>query len=155
MATTPKPFSARQERFGTALTRVMSVANTWLYRRTKGKFGGRIGKAPVCILTTTGRVSGLARSVALFYLRDGDDVVVVASKGGMSEHPEWYRNLSAEPKVSIEISGQTRVFLARTARAPEKADMWPKLVAMYKSYDTYRARTSRDIPVVICTPVGL
>jgi deazaflavin-dependent oxidoreductase (nitroreductase family) len=72
----------------------------------------------------------------------------------MSKNPEWYLNLSAEPKVVIEIRGERRDMTARTASADEKAELWPRLVAMYKSYDTYQARTERDIPVVICSPIA-
>jgi len=155
MAAQPKPYTPKQERFGTGFIRVASTVNAWLYRRSKGRIGGRFpGGAPICLLTTRGRKSGQDRTVALLYLRDGDDVVVVASKGGMSQHPEWYLNLVADPTVRIEIGTETLTCTARTATDAEKQSLWPRLVAMYKSYDTYQARTERPIPVVICTPVG-
>ena len=106
---------------------------------------------PSLLLTTTGRKSGLARTVPLLYLADGENVVVVASQGGMSKHPEWYLNIVANPKVTVEIGGDARAMLARTADAEARAGLWPRLVAMYSSYDTYQQRTTREIPVVICT----
>jgi len=103
-------------------------------------------------LTVTGRRSGQPRTVPLLYLRDGERVVFVASKGGMSRHPVWYHNVTAHPEVEVQIGGETRAMRARTASAEEKAALWPKLVAMYPDYDDYQARTERDIPVVICEP---
>lgn len=152
MARTPKPYTDRQERFGRRFTRVMARMNIWLYHKSNGRFGAKVRGAPVCLVTTTGRKSGLARTVPLLYLADGENVVVVASQGGMSKHPEWYLNIVANPKVTVEIGGDARAMLARTADAEARAGLWPRLVAMYSSYDTYQQRTTREIPVVICTP---
>ena len=154
MAREPKPYSAAQERFGTALIREVSKVNAWMFRRSGGRLGASMigSKAKIGLLTTTGVKTGLPRTVALLYLRDGDDVVVVASKGGMSENPQWYGNLVADPKVTVEIGGDAMPMIARTATADEKARLWPKLLDIYKWYDTYQARTTRDIPVVICSP---
>jgi deazaflavin-dependent oxidoreductase (nitroreductase family) len=156
VARAPKPYTEAQERFGRRFIGVVSRANAWLYRRTKGRFGaampGTRGRAPICLLTTTGRRTGQPRTVALLYLADGGDIVVVASIGGMSKHPEWYLNLVANPAVTIEIGGDAREMTARTASPEEKARLWPRLVAMYKSYDTYQQRTTRAIPVVVCSP---
>jgi deazaflavin-dependent oxidoreductase (nitroreductase family) len=92
--------------------------------------------------------------VPLLYLAHGEDVVIVASKGGMSHHPLWYLNLQADPAVTIEIGSRKQRMVARTASAEEKDALWPRLVAMYRDYDSYQARTERDIPVVICSPAG-
>lgn len=131
----------------------MARFNTWLYRVSKGRFGNRFpGGAPICLLATKGRKSGVTRTTPLLFLADGDNVVVVASQGGMPKHPEWYLNLVADPNVSVQIRDEDRAMTARTADASEKQELWPRLTAMYKGYDTYQARTTRDIPVVICTP---
>lgn len=148
----PRPYTPEQERRGDLFIKFASKLNTGLYRRTGGRLGGSIGRAPVCLLTTIGRKSGEPRTMPLLYLRDGDDVVVVASKGGYTNHPQWYLNLLANPDVEIEIKGARAPMRARVADEDEKAALWPKLVAMYRSYDTYQARTERDIPVVICSP---
>jgi deazaflavin-dependent oxidoreductase (nitroreductase family) len=131
----------------------MSWANVWLYRLSGGWLGGRFpGGAPVLLLTTVGRRSGVQRVAPLLYLRDGENFVVVASKGGMSHHPLWYRNLEANPRVEVEIGRERHAMLARRATAAEKAALWPKLIAMYPDYASYQARTEREIPVVILTP---
>ena len=78
--------------------------------------------------------------------------MIVASKGGMSQHPLWYRNLEANPRCEVEIGSERRPMLARVADEAEKRELWPKLVALYRDYDDYQARTERDIPVVILDP---
>jgi len=151
----PKPYTPAQERRGDPFIKAGSTINTWLYRRTGGRLGGKFaGGAPVCLLTTIGRKSGERRTVPLLYLRDGDDVVVVASKGGYSTSPQWYFNLIADPAVEVTIGREHFEMTARTATADEKSALWPRLVANYGSYDTYQARTERDIPVVICSLPG-
>lgn len=149
----PTPYTPEQERRGNAFIKVMSRANTGLYRRTGGRLGAKFpGGAPVCLLTTIGRKSGESRTMPLLYLRRGDDIVLVASKGGFPSHPQWYLNLVANPDVTIEIKRERLRLVARVADAEEKAALWPELVAMYSSFDSYQARTDRDIPVVICSP---
>lgn len=150
----PKPFTPEQERRGDLFIKLMSKANTGMYRRSGGRLGSKFGGAPVCLLTTTGRTSGEPRTMPLLYLRDGDDIVVVASKGGFSAHPQWYLNLLADPAVTIEIGRDRRKMTARVADADERAALWPKLVGMYSAYDEYQQRTEREIPVVVCSPVS-
>src|SRR5690606_35398396 len=97
------------------IMRWMSHANTWLYRKTGGRVGGRFLRgAPVCLLTTTGRKSGEPRTTPLLYLRRGDRVIVVASQGGMPKHPQWYRNLQVTPEVEVEIKKERLRLTART-----------------------------------------
>jgi deazaflavin-dependent oxidoreductase (nitroreductase family) len=147
------PWTPTQERLGTLAIRAMSALNIWVYRATGGRVGGRFVRgAPVLLLTTVGRKSGRRRTAPLLYLRDGDRFAVVASKGGMSHHPLWYRNLLAEPQVEVEVGRERTKRVARTASAEEKAALWPRLVAMYRDYDDYQARTERDIPVVLLEP---
>jgi deazaflavin-dependent oxidoreductase (nitroreductase family) len=152
--TTARPFTPAEERIGTVLIRYMSRANKWIYRLTGGRLGRRFFGAPVMFLTTTGRKSKEPRTVPLLYLVDGENVVTVASKGGMSHHPLWYRNLVDDPAVMVEFEGRTRAMVAHTAGPEEKRALWPKLVAMYPDYDAYQARTERDIPVVVLRPQG-
>jgi len=151
----PRPFTPTEEKFGSVVIKYMSLANTWLYRISAGKLGGRwLRGAPVMLLTTIGRKSGQPRTTPLLYLYDGDDVVIVASKGGMSHHPLWFLNLQANPEVEIEIGRRKSRMIARRASDDEKAALWPKLVAMYRDFADYQARTDRNIPVVILSPVG-
>ena len=118
-----------------------------------GRLGNSLGRMPVVELHTIGRRSGKRRSVMLTApVRDGARVVLVASKGGDDRHPDWYRNLVAHPEVEVTIDGKTVPMVARTASDEEKAELWPRIVAVYKGYAGYQSRTDRDIPVVICDP---
>ena len=155
MAKPAKPFTPGQERFGTAFIRVVSRINAWIFRRSNGRFGARMpgsSRAPLCLLTTTGAKTGQRRTVTLVYRRDGDDVVVVASLGGMSKHPQWYGNLVADPKVTVEIVAAETPMVARTATPEERARLWPLMVETYPGYAEYQARTDREIPVIVCSP---
>ena len=111
-----------------------------------------LSRRKVLLLTTTGRKSGAPRVAPLIYLRDGERLVLVASKGGMDHHPLWYHNLVANPEVEVQIGAETRPMTARTATPAEKAALWPKVVAVYRDYADYQARTTRDIPAVILSP---
>ena len=154
MATsTPRPWTPTEERIGNTFIKWMSAANTWAFRVTGGWLGGKFrGGAPVCLVTMKGRKTGEPRTAPLLYLRDGQDIVVVASKGGMSKHPLWYLNLQADPHCEVEIGREKRSMTARRVSTDEKAALWPKLCAMYPDYADYQARTTRDIPVLRLTP---
>ena len=156
MATTqkqPRPFTAREERVATPIIKWMSHANTWLYRVSGGKLGATwLRGAPVMLLTSKGRKSGAWRTTPLLYLRDGEDIIVVASKGGMSTHPAWYWNLEAHPDCEIEIGKIRTPMRARRVSNEEKAALWPRLTKMYRDFDDYQARTERDIPVLRLSP---
>src|SRR5437870_4649907 len=100
----PRPFTPREEKVGTAVIKVMSRLNTWMYRISGGRLGGRFPNgAPVLLLTTIGRKSGQPQTAPLLYLKDEDRYVVVASKGGMADHPLWFKNLEANPQVDVEV----------------------------------------------------
>ena len=134
-----------------------SRANVALYRATGGRLGGkwRVGSAfpwgiPVCLVTTIGRKTGQPRTAPLLFLEDGDKVVLVASQGGLPKHPLWFRNIQANPEVTVQIRSRVRKMRARVATEQERADYWPKLVAMYPDFDNYQSWTDRVIPVVVC-----
>jgi F420H(2)-dependent quinone reductase len=131
----------------------MSRVNTFMYRRGGGEgLGGTFGKAPVALLTTTGRKTGEPRVSPLLFLRDGNRVILVASKGGSEKNPMWYLNLKANPKVQVQIKKEVLDLTARDATDEERAQYWPQLVKMYPSFDDYQSWTNRRIPVVICDP---
>ncbi len=153
MAGKPRPYTRAEVAFANPIIQLMSRVNTWAYRATNGRLGGRFLRgAPVMLLTTVGARSGERRVAPLIYVRDGERVVVVASKGGMDHHPQWYRNLVANPDVEVQIGAAVRSMRARTASREEKAALWPQAVAVYRDYDDYQARTARDIPVVVLEP---
>ena len=141
----------------------MASSGAWLlengHRALLKVTGGRfpktlLGMEPV-ELHTIGRTSGQRRSTMLTApILEDDRVVVVASKGGHSDHPDWYKNLAANPDVELTIHGVTRPWRARTATPDEKAELWPTIVERNKGYEGYQQNTDRDIPVVICEPVA-
>ena len=131
----------------------MSKVNTYFYKRSGGEgFGSDFQGIPVALLTTTGRKSGEPRISPLYFHRDGDTVVVAASKGGSDKHPMWYLNLKANPKVQVQIKKEILDLTARDATEDERAKYWPRLVEMYPTYEDSKAWTDRVIPLVICEP---
>jgi F420H(2)-dependent quinone reductase len=131
----------------------MSKLNTWAYRRNNGEgLGGTFQNIPVALLTTTGRKTGKPRVSPLYFHRDGDTVVVAASRSGSDKNPMWYLNLKANPKVQVQIKSEVLDLTARDATDEERAKYWPKLVEMYPSYEDYQSWTDRMIPLVVCQP---
>lgn len=123
------------------------------YRETGGEEGHEWKPGVyTLLLTTTGRHSGNPHTTPLIYRRDGDDYVVVASKGGADTHPNWYHNLSANPEVEIQVADQVMPASARTASVEAKDRLWPLMTEVWPQYDTYARKTDRDIPVVVLTP---
>lgn len=139
--------------------KAMAAANVWLYRRTGGRLGAhwRIGAGfrnpvPICLVEHTGRKTGQTRTTPLVYLRDGDDVVVVASQAGRPENPQWFHNVVANPEVTVQIGRERRPARARVAGPEERARLWPRLVDLYADYASYQSWTEREIPVVVLEP---
>ncbi|CAH0991953.1 Deazaflavin-dependent nitroreductase [Sinobacterium norvegicum] len=149
-----KPWSAGQERFGKWFIKRIGKWQTFVYELTGGRLWSRFLGVECAILTTTGRKSGAARKTPLLYLAQGDEVVMVASQGGMSSMPLWYRNLQATPEAVVQVGRDQRQMTARDANEQERAALWPQLDALYPGYQEYRARTDgvREIPIVIFTP---
>jgi len=137
------------------VTEVKDSASSWVakhtreYVETDGKKGHKWRGVHTLVLTTTGRRSGDKRRNALIYGTDGDDYIVVASKGGHKNHPLWYLNLVADPNVQVQVLGEKFKARARAASPEEKKRLWPKMAKIWPEYDKYQARTDRDIPVVI------
>ena len=139
--------------------KLMASVNVRVYKLTRGRVGGswRIGAGwkdpvPICLVEHRGRRTGRLRTTPLVYLRDDDRVVVVASQAGRPQHPLWYRNLQADPSVTVQIRGDRSRMQARTADPVERAELWPRLVDLYRDYDSYQSWTDREIPVVIIEP---
>ncbi|EHI12092.1 nitroreductase family deazaflavin-dependent oxidoreductase [Mycolicibacterium thermoresistibile] len=130
----------------------MARLNTWAYRASGGRLGGTMFRAPVALLTTTGRKTGQPRVSPLLYLRDGERIIVAASRGGSDKNPMWYLNLKANPEVSVQIRREVLELTARDATEAERARYWPQLVAMYPTFEDYQRWTDRVIPLVVCEP---
>jgi deazaflavin-dependent oxidoreductase (nitroreductase family) len=125
-----------------------------VYRLTGGRVGGRIGRLPVLLLTTTGRKSGEPRTQPLGYMHAGDGYAVIASKGGAAQHPFWYLNLRANPLAEVTVGRATRRVRARDAQGEERERLWRALADLYPGYDRYAQKTSRQIPVVVLEPAA-
>jgi deazaflavin-dependent oxidoreductase (nitroreductase family) len=117
-----------------------------LQRVSRGRVGG-IGPQvlPELLLTTTGCTTGLPRQVPLLYATDGPTLVVVASNWGQPNHPAWSANLLAEPAATVEVRGDVRPVRARLASPQEKERVWPLVVKVWPAYDTYAARSGREL----------
>jgi len=136
-----------------ALMRAFIALNVWVYRFSGGRLMGKMGAAPILLLTTTGRKSGRPRTVPLLYLQDDGNYVIVASLAGAPKHPAWYLNIESNPKADLQVGSRRFAGTTRRADPDEKARLWPQLVAIYPQYADYQTRTTRQIPVVIVTPV--
>ena len=134
------------------MQRLFSRLHALWYRLFRGRVVGKMGKAPILLLTTTGRRTGKARELPLMYQEEGEAIYLVASNGGRPHHPAWYLNLRDNPNVKVQIGTDERAMVARTADDDERARIWPKMTAVYKSYDSYVKKTDRHIPVVILEP---
>ncbi|XVQ14358.1 nitroreductase family deazaflavin-dependent oxidoreductase [Spirillospora sp. CA-255316] len=119
------------------------------YRETDGAEGHDWQGTTTLLLTTKGRRSGKEYTMPLIYQWDGDNPVVVASKGGDDAHPDWYLNLQANPEVEVQVRAEKFRSRARTATPEEKARLWKKMTATWPAYDEYQSKTEREIPVVI------
>ncbi|MEV6827800.1 nitroreductase family deazaflavin-dependent oxidoreductase [Amycolatopsis sp. NPDC051102] len=144
----------------TKVIKYAAKAQVAVFRLTGGRIGStwRIGAGfrkpvPTLLLEHRGRRSGRLFTTPLLYLRDGEDVVIVASQGGLPKHPQWYHNLLAHPESRIHLKGRRGVPVrARVAGRPERADLWPRLVELYADFAKYQAWTEREIPVVVLSP---
>lgn len=123
------------------------------YQETDGEVGYLWNGVPTLLMTTIGRKSGEPRTTPLIHGRDGDDYLVVASMGGAPHHPNWYRNLEANPSAQIQVRSEHLHVTARTAADEEKPRLWKIVSDLWPNYDVYQSRTERRIPVVVLTPL--
>jgi F420H(2)-dependent quinone reductase len=144
-----------QERLARMTVQVMAGLNIVAFRLSDGRVGGTVPSgAPICLLTTRGRSTGRLRTVPLLFLWHGEDMVAVASNGGMSVTPQWYLNLLAEAGVEVAVGDWRQRRTARTASDAERAELWPRFVEVYRHFENYQVRTSRPIPLVVLEPAG-
>jgi F420H(2)-dependent quinone reductase len=124
-----------------------------VYRLTGGRFlPSPLGRSTTVLVDQVGRKSRVKRTTPLLYLADGDDVVVVASKGGSHRHPAWWLNLREMDETEIQIGGERRRVKVRQATAEERERLWPKVVDVWPDYAKYQERTEREIPLGILSP---
>jgi F420H(2)-dependent quinone reductase len=126
--------------------------NVPLYRLSGGRVGGKIGRAPVLLLTTTGRKSGQRRTAPVVYLADGENMVVINTNAGNKPIPAWSLNLKANPEAEVEIGRERRKVRARVAAGEERADLWHRHNEQYAGFERYEAQLDREISVIVLEP---
>jgi deazaflavin-dependent oxidoreductase (nitroreductase family) len=123
------------------------------YRETDGAEGHDWNNTTVLLLTTKGRKSGESYTTPLIYQPHGEAYVVVASKGGDPDHPDWYKNMQVNPEVEVQVKGDRFRARARTASGEERQALWRLMTATWPDYDEYTKKTDREIPVVVLEPI--
>ncbi len=126
--------------------------NVPLYRASGGRLMGKVGKAPVLLLTTTGRKSGEPRTAPVLYLADGERLIVIGSNAGNASAPAWSLNLKANPDAEVEVGRARRRVRARVAAGEERIELWRKANQQYAGFDDYESKTSRDIALFVLEP---
>lgn len=135
--------------------RLAGKLNVPAYRLSGGRLFGRIGTAPVLLLTTTGRRSGAKRTAPVVYMADGDRLVVIGSNAGNERPPAWSLNLVAHPGAEVEIGRERRRVRARVAEGEERTVLWRRMnEEHYEGFDDYDRRTSRGIRLFVLEPRG-
>jgi deazaflavin-dependent oxidoreductase (nitroreductase family) len=132
--------------------RAIGKLNVPVYRLTRGRLMGKVGRAPVLLLTSIGRRSGQPRTAPVLYLADGERVVVIGSNAGNTRAPAWSYNLRANPDSEVQIRGERRNVRARLAEGKERTELWRKMNEQYAGFEDYDERTSRDIGVFVLEP---
>jgi F420H(2)-dependent quinone reductase len=124
-----------------------------VYRATNGRVGYRVPGLPqMLLLDHIGAKSGKRRTTPLVFGRDGEDVILVASKGGYPKNPAWFHNLKANPDTTIQIGSRRMNMHARVAEPQERERLWSLMVGVYSGYEGYRRRTEREIPLIVLEP---
>jgi F420H(2)-dependent quinone reductase len=135
------------------LLRQVMGGHTAVYRATNGLIGHHIpGLPPTLLLEHVGAKSAKRRTSPLVYGRDGENLVLVASKGGYPKNPAWFHNLLANPDTRVQVGSRHLDVHARVAEGEERERLWQLMLGVYGGYDGYRKRTDREIPVVVLEP---
>jgi deazaflavin-dependent oxidoreductase (nitroreductase family) len=131
-----------------------SALHKLLYRLSGGVIGGRLGRARMLLLTTTGRKSGRPWTTPLLYLEDDGNLVVIASNAGHQRPPAWWLNLEATPRASVQVGRERRSVIAEEAEGEQRERLWQAVVDVNRGYEGYARTANRRIPVVILRPEG-
>lgn len=135
-----------------ALLKASGKLNVPIYRASRGRLMGKVGRAPVLLLTSTGRRSGQKRTAPVLYLADGERLIVIGSNAGNERAPAWSLNLKANPDAEVEVRGKRRQVRARVAEGEERAELWRRASEQYEGFEDYSTRTARDIAVFVLEP---
>ncbi len=131
----------------------MMQGHTAIYRASHGLIGHRFpGAPPMLLLDHVGAKSGTRRTSPLVYTVDGQNLILVASKGGYPKNPGWFHNLVANPDTTVQVGSSHRDVRAHVADPEERARLWPMVLKTYGGYAAYQKRTEREIPLVVLEP---
>jgi deazaflavin-dependent oxidoreductase (nitroreductase family) len=142
------------DRLLTVVSKHAAAAHTALLRRTNGRMGNRFRGGDVVLLTHRGRRSGKQFTTPLLHVRDGDDLIVAASNGGIDSEPQWWLNLQADPRAETEIRGRRTAVVAAPVEDGDRDRLWQALMDNCPTYDEYQAKVRRRIALVRLSPVG-
>lgn len=146
-------YSRLSHSLGAKGLRMVGKLNVPVYRLSRGRIGGRVGKGPVLLLTTTGRRSGEPRTAPVLYLADGERFVVINTNAGNTKVPAWSLNLRADPEAEVEVRGKRTKVRARLAEGEERAELWRRHMEQYEGWDYYESKLDREIGVFVLEPV--
>lgn len=132
--------------------RALGKLNVPVYRLTRGRLLSKVGRAPVLLLTSTGRRSGQSRTAPVLYLADGERLIVIGSNAGNERAPAWSYNLKANPDAEVQVRGERRRVRARVAEGEERAELWRRMNEQYAGFARYEENTSREIAVFVLEP---
>jgi deazaflavin-dependent oxidoreductase (nitroreductase family) len=118
------------------------------FRGTRNQPAGPMPGRPLVLLTTTGAKSGRPHTTPMMYIPDGDRLLVIASNAGAPAHPDWYRNLVAHPRVTVEVGTETYDATAVVLEGAERERLWTRIVEQYPFFAEHQAKVTRQIPVV-------
>ncbi len=124
------------------------------FRANGGKVTGRFEGRPLLLMTSTGAKSGQPRTMPLVYTTAGDNLVIIASKGGSDANPDWYHNLVANPEATVELPGETFRVRARQTEEEERRRLYDAQAALMPAFADYEKKTTREIPLFVLERVG-
>jgi F420H(2)-dependent quinone reductase len=133
------------------IVRLGSRLHVFLYKLTGGK--AQMAKYPTMLLTVRGRKTGKLRTTPLIYVKDEDRYVIAAAYSGSDRNPVWWLNLQANPEAELQVMNNRMKVRAGLAQLDEREKLWQRLSNMYPYFTDYEARTSREIPIIVLTPL--
>lgn len=145
-------YSRMSHSLGAKGLRMVGKLNVPVYRLSRGRIGGKVGKGPVMLLTTTGRKSGEPRTAPVLYLADGERYVVINTNAGNTKTPAWSLNLRANPEAEVEVRGKRTEVRARIAEGEERADLWRRHMEQYSGWDFYESKLDREPSIFVLEP---